>query len=235
MDYEMVDFISGRHMMRKALLQLSMLVLGLAMVGGCADKQKSEIDRLTMANQDLAGQVQQLKDELDQKQADLTNCQDKLAGLTGSRESLMKQLDAARNRPVQQIVPPGFEVRNGMIMATLPESVLFDSGKAILKKSASSRLNAVISQIRANFPGRDVFIVGNTDTDRIRRSKWDDNLDLSLARSAAVTRYLISHGMGAKQVIAAGVGEYRPVASNKTSVGKAKNRRVEFWILKPNK
>jgi len=221
--------------MRKALLQLSVVVFGLAIVGGCADKQKSEIDRLTLANQDLAGQVQQLRDELDAKQAELTNCQDKLAGLTGSRDALMRELEAARNRPAQQVVPPGFEIRNGMIMATLPESVLFDSGKAILKSSAASKLNAVISQIRKNFPGRDVFVVGNTDTDRIRRSKWEDNLELSLARSAAVTRYMISHGLSAKQVIAAGVGEYRPVASNRTSAGKAKNRRVEFWILKPNK
>jgi len=39
--------------------------------------------------------------------------------------------------------------------------------------------------------------------------------------------------MNPKQVIAAGVGEYRPMVSNSTSSGKMKNRRVEFWILKP--
>jgi chemotaxis protein MotB len=214
-------------------MRVSVVLLSVMLFGGCAQKEKREIDRLTLANQDMAGQVQQLRDELDAKQADLSNCQDKLAGLSGSREALMRQLEEAR----KQKLPAGFEVRNGMIMTTLPEAVLFDSGRDILKAGASSRLNTVIQQIRSNFPGRDVFIVGHTDTDPIRRTKnkWGDNLELSLARSVAVTRYLTSHGLSAKQVVTGGVGEYRPLASNRTREGKAKNRRVEFWILKPNK
>ena len=120
-------------------------------------------------------------------------------------------------------------------MTSIQEEVLFDSGKAILKSTARGSLERVLHQIKQSFPGRDVYIIGHTDTDPIRRTKgtWQDNLDLSIHRSAAVTRFMMEHGLGAKQIVTGGVGEYRPVASNATRAGKAKNRRVEFWILKP--
>lgn len=208
-------------------------------LGGCAEKEKREIDRLTLSKQDLEGRVQQLTDELAAKQAELSNCQDKLAQLTGSQGALQRQLQEAlrQKQPPQQALPQGFEIREGKVMTSLPVAVLFDSGRDVLKSSASAQLNKVISQIRSSFPGMDVYVVGHTDTDPIRRTKdkWQDNLDLSLARSAAVTRYMTAHGLNAKQVITAGTGEYRPVASNSSRAGKAKNRRVEFWILRPSK
>ncbi len=225
-------------MMRNKIVSACLVLVAVVTLGGCAEQEKREIDRLTLSKQDLEGRVQQLTDELDTKQAELSNCQDKLAQLTGSQTALQRQLqEALKQQPPQQALPQGFEIREGKVMTSLPVAVLFDSGRNVLKSSASSKLNTVINQIRANFPGMDVYVVGHTDTDPIRRTKdkWQDNLDLSLARSAAVTRYLISHGLNAKQVITAGVGEYRPVASNRTRDGKAKNRRVEFWILQPNK
>ncbi len=214
------------------LLRVNLVILGLLVVGGCCDQYKKQVDDLTLNKQDLEGQLQQLKGELDDKQADLSKCQDKLATLTAERDALQRQLGAAKAQPQQQL-PAGWEVRKGMVMTSLPEAVLFAPGKADLKASATSRLNTVIRQIKSNFPGQDVYVVGNTDSDPIRRSKWDDNLELSLHRAAAVTRFMISHGMNPKQVVASGVGEFRPVASNSTRAGKTKNRRVEFWILKP--
>jgi chemotaxis protein MotB len=225
--------------MKNRVLGAVLVLAAVIMIGGCAENEKREIDRLTLAKQDLEGRVQQLTDELDAKQAELSNCQDKLAQLTGSQSALQRQLEEAlkQKQPPQQVLPQGFEIRNGKVMTSLPVSVLFDSGRDVLKSSAASSLNRVIGQIRSSFPGMDVYVVGFTDTDPIRRTKdkWQDNLDLSLSRSAAVTRYLVSHGLNAKDVIAAGVGEQRPVASNKSQAGKAKNRRVEFWILRPNK
>jgi chemotaxis protein MotB len=209
-------------------LVISMLFVSSAMiVGGCCEAENRKIAELTLNKQDLEGQLQNMKSELDDKEAELAKLQDQLAALRGQKGELEKRL------AMQPKMPAGWEIKKGMAMTSLPEAVLFDSGKADLKSSAQARLDRVIRDIRANFPGKDVYIVGHTDTDPIRRSKWKDNLELSLHRGGAVTRYLISHGLSTKQVVAGGAGEYRPIAPDTSKAEKQKNRRVEFWILKP--
>ncbi|MFA5864062.1 MAG: OmpA family protein [Phycisphaerae bacterium] len=211
------------------LFLVGVVMFGLLLAGGCAENKK-QIDELTLNKQDLEGQLQQLKGELDEKQAELTKCQDQLASLRGERGQLQQQLESARRQPAQAQLPAGWEIHKGMVMTSLPEAVLFAPGKAQLLRSAPAKLNRVLQQIKTNFPGRDVYIIGHTDSNPIRRTKalWQDNLDLSLNRAAAVTRYMIDHGLNTKQVIAGGAGQYRPVSKSKT-----RNRRVEFWILKP--
>jgi chemotaxis protein MotB len=218
-------------MLRK-LFQASLVVLGMLVVSGCCEQERKKIDELTLNKQDLEGQLQQLKSELDDKQAELAKVQDQLAALNGEKGKWAQQLEQAKRQSAQAL-PPGWEVRKGMVMTSLPVAVLFDPGKSVLKASASSKLNMVLKQIQANFSGRDVYVVGHTDSDPIRRSKWQDNLELSLHRSAAVTRFMIGHGLPSKQIVAGGVGQYRPVAPNTSARGKEKNRRVEFWVLKP--
>ena len=73
-----------------------------------------------------------------------------------------------------------------------------------------------------------IDIVGHTDTDPIKKSKWKDNWELSAQRSLAVVRYLISKGIPKETILEVGRGESQPVASNSTESGKAKNRRVEI-------
>ncbi len=218
-------------MKKRDILKVGVIFLSVLTIGGCCDQYKKQVDQLTLDKQDLQAQLNQMKSELDNKQAALADCQDKLSQLHGKEAALRKELEAARKLAAK--IPAGWEVRKGMAMTSLSDAVLFDPGKAKLKSSAYAKLNKIISQISAKFPGKDVYIIGHTDSDPIRRSKWKDNLELSLHRAAAVARYMISHGLNPKQVIVAGAGEYRPIASNKTRAGKAKNRRVEFWILKP--
>ncbi len=213
------------------ILKTSLILLVVLAIGGCCDQYKKQVDQLTLDKQDLQAQLNQMKAELDSKQAELTDCQDKLSQLHGKEASLQKELEAARKLAAK--IPSGWEVQKGMAMTSLSDAVLFDPGKAKLKSSAYAKLNKLIAQISAKFPGKDVYIIGHTDSDPIRKSKWKDNLELSLHRAAAVARYMISHGLNPKQVIVAGAGKYRPIASNKTRSGKAKNRRVEFWILQP--
>jgi len=219
--------------MARKLVGLNLAMLALLVVGGCCEQEKKQLSELQMNKQDLEAEVQRLKDELNDKQADLEKLQAQLDALTGQRGQLQSQLDALRRQ--QANLPKGWEIRKGMAMTSIQEEVLFDSGRAVLKTSARSALNNVLRQIKQSFPGKDVYIIGHTDTDPIRRTRgqWQDNLDLSLNRAAAVTRYMTSAGLGAKQVVTGGVGEFRPVASNATRAGKTKNRRVEFWILKP--
>lgn len=75
-----------------------------------------------------------------------------------------------------------------------------------------------------------VDVVGHTDSDPIKKSKWKDNWQLSAERALAVLRYLNSKGISSEKIRAVAAGSSRPVASNKSSSGKAQNRRVEIVV-----
>ena len=102
--------------------------------------------------------------------------------------------------------------------------ILFDSGKVELKSTAKKTLNEIATVIQREYSGKMVGIRGYTDTDPIRRSKWQDNLDLSQQRAAAVHRELQKMGVAPGQLYAAGFGEWHPRDS------KARSRRVEIVV-----
>jgi chemotaxis protein MotB len=119
---------------------------------------------------------------------------------------------------------------DGTITVTLQNTVLFGSGKATLKKATINELDHVKSVVQQRYGGMLIDVVGHTDTDPIKKSKWKDNWQLSAERALAVLRYLNSKGISAKQIRAVAAGSSRPVASNKSSSGKSKNRRVEIVV-----
>jgi outer membrane protein OmpA-like peptidoglycan-associated protein len=66
-------------------------------------------------------------------------------------------------------------------------------------------------------------------TDNVGNAAY--NKDLSARRAASVVRYLVGKGIAPSRLVAAGYGFEQPIASNKTALGRAKNRRVAFTIL----
>ncbi len=125
-----------------------------------------------------------------------------------------------------------FDAAAGTVTVTLENSLLFDSGKATLKKTTSAELDHINSVLKQKYAGKHVDVVGHTDSDPIRKTKdkWKDNLELSAQRALSVTRYLIQRGIAEDGIRAVGCGESQPVASNASSAGKAKNRRVEIVV-----
>jgi chemotaxis protein MotB len=129
---------------------------------------------------------------------------------------------------------PGYDVSfdpsAGTITVTLPNTILFSSGQATLKKATSRELNHIESVLEQKYGNNRIDVVGHTDTDPIKKSKWKDNLELSAQRALTVVRYLVGRGVDQKRIRAVGCGAARPVASNSTASGKAKNRRVEIVV-----
>ncbi len=80
------------------LLRVNLVVLGLLVVGGCCDQYQKKIDEMTLNKQDLEGQLQQLKSELEDKQAELTKVQDQLAALNGEKGKWAQQLEQAKRQ-----------------------------------------------------------------------------------------------------------------------------------------
>ena len=123
-----------------------------------------------------------------------------------------------------------FDPSKGTITVTLKNEILFDSGKATLKKATSVELDHIHSVLRSKYSGKQIDVVGHTDTDPIKKSKWKDNWELSAQRALSVLRYLVKRGISEKEIQAVGCGQSQPIASNSTASGKARNRRVEIVV-----
>ncbi|MCC7146369.1 MAG: OmpA family protein [Phycisphaeraceae bacterium] len=204
-------------------------VAALALLSGCqTDRQKQERQALWTQNQELQA-------ELDAKRAALDAAEGERANLMSQIASLQNELSSSRSTPAQasSAGATGFESiagveterRAGSIAVKVPGDVLFASGKVELKTTAQKTLGQIAAVIKREYAGKNVRIEGYTDTDPIRKSKWKDNLELSLERSAAVHRYLQSKGINARNMYAAGFGEWHPRDS------KARSRRVEIVVV----
>ena len=86
--------------------------------------------------------------------------------------------------------------------------------------------------LKERYAGRRIDVVGHTDSDPIKKTAklWNDNWELSAERALTVLRYMVQRGIPPSTIRAVGCGESRPVASNSTSSGKARNRRVEIVV-----
>jgi OOP family OmpA-OmpF porin len=104
--------------------------------------------------------------------------------------------------------------------------VKFETGKATIKKESNKILDEVVKVMQEN-TSYNLEIHGHTD------DQGDDakNMKLSDDRAAAVRKYLESKGVAANRLRSFGHGETQPVADNKTSAGRAQNRRVEFKVM----
>jgi outer membrane protein OmpA-like peptidoglycan-associated protein len=112
-------------------------------------------------------------------------------------------------------------------VVTLDSMSLFDSGSAQLKPGSTRAMVGALEMIKAH-PDKRVLVAGYTDN----VGNPDSNLKLSIARAGAVRDWLIdASGIAATQFAIQGYGDTRPIASNETDAGRAKNRRVEITLV----
>lgn len=128
---------------------------------------------------------------------------------------------------------PGAKVEriNEGIKVTMDESIVnFAFDKSDLSATAMANLDKLAAVLEKN-PDTNINVYGYTD------SKGSDayNQALSERRAESVKNYLIQHGVLASRIVAMGMGESSPVASNDTEAGRAMNRRVEFAITASEK
>lgn len=114
------------------------------------------------------------------------------------------------------------------LIVTLPEDILFASDSFAVRHDLKDDLRAVAKSLH-NYPESVVQVIGHTDS----TGSAAHNQTLSERRAEAVADELMDAGVGFERIQTLGAGENRPVASNLTEEGKARNRRVEIVIL-PN-
>jgi chemotaxis protein MotB len=115
----------------------------------------------------------------------------------------------------------------GLVIRVLTDDLLFASGQATLEGRASGLLTEIASLLNVD-QTHPISVEGNTDNVPIHSSQFPSNWELSTARASTVVQYLIAHGVGANRLTASGNAEQRPIDSNATAAGRARNRRVEI-------
>lgn len=132
-----------------------------------------------------------------------------------------QERNAELQRELQEL--QATQTERGLVL-TLGD-VLFDTAQADLKPGAANSVDR-LAQFMQNYPDRAVRIEGHTDA----RGSDETNRVLSERRANAVRDALLARGVSVNRIVAVGMGEAYPVASNETAAGMQQNRRVEIVI-----
>ncbi|RIX41203.1 MAG: flagellar motor protein MotD [Rhodocyclales bacterium GT-UBC] len=143
----------------------------------------------------------------------------------------MKSIAANIMEALQPLVAQGkvrlLETSRGVTIE-INDSILFPAGQARLQPASISAMLAIAQVLAASdFP---ITIEGHTDNVPIATTQFPSNWELSAMRATTVLRLFNDGGVGAERLTAIGYGETRPVETNTTPEGRARNRRVSILI-----
>jgi chemotaxis protein MotB len=211
---------------KKAIILLICLASAM-FLPACTDWKK-KYKALNVEHENLKGLLEREKAEKGQLTEEVSQSRQTIEEL--QKQITERQQTAAQASGFGEGYDVALNAKDGTLTVTLSDKILFDSGKAALKKSSSAELDHIKSVLQSKYAGRQIDVIGHTDSDPIRKSPWKDNMQLSTERANVVVRYLVDHGIPQDNIRAIGRGETQPIASNKTASGKAKNRRVEIVV-----
>ena len=122
----------------------------------------------------------------------------------------------------------------GQLSVGLLNNILFDSGETTIKKEGEKVLKS-LGDVLNKFPDKALQIEGHTDNVQISsrlKEIYPTNWELSTARATSVVHFLQDVvGLPGERLIASGLSEYRPVASNDDPAGRAQNRRIQILLV----
>ncbi len=160
---------------------------------------------------------------------------EELEGLIADKEALMSTLKNALADALVSFKGNGLSVeqRGGKVYVSMENKLLFQSRSWSVASNGKQALKQ-LGNVLATNPEIAVLIEGHTDSDPyIGNDNLSGNWDLSTKRATEIVKLLLkNNSIKAENLTAAGRGQHQPLATNKTAVGKAKNRRIEV-ILTP--
>jgi len=196
---------------------------------------KSTIDQMTQEREQLTAEAQACQDSLQAKRQELDQRRQELTfkeKVVQEQSSAFKQMQEAMKAELasKQVAIKELE---GKLTLSMVESILFDSGKAEVKKDGLEALKKVAEVLKST-TDQEVLVAGYTDnvpiTGRLAQ-KYPTNWELSAARAISVVKILSAEGVDPALISATGFSEYRPVADNDTPEGRAQNRRMEIVLM----
>lgn len=188
-----------------------------------AQSAQQQVQSTQQQLQTAQQQAAQQQAEAEKAREDARKAQEELEK---TRQQLAQQQAEARQREMEaelaRLAQTKRESRG--LVVTLP-GIFFDTGKSALKPGAKSTLTKIAAQLKGS-ENLKIAVEGHTDSVGTEAK----NMELSERRAQAVRDFLVSSGIPADRITAAGKGEGDPVATNKTAAGRQQNRRVELII-----
>ncbi|MBI5196549.1 MAG: OmpA family protein [Nitrospirae bacterium] len=196
---------------------------------------------------EIKGETENLRNEIRSKDMQVAELRTAIEGLSKEKSKAIEEKEKAiaefRKTHDSLVSELNTEIKKGEIAITqlrdklsvnMVDKVLFDSGSAEVKKEGKQVLKRV-GDILKKVADKQIKVEGHTDNVPISQKlmvKFPSNWELSSARATNVAKYLQdSAGLDPKLLTVAGYSEYRPIESNDTLEGRAKNRRIEIVLI----
>jgi chemotaxis protein MotB len=189
-----------------------------------SDDLSKTIADMRQKNADLEAENTKLKKNI----AELKKKEEKVASESNTYKQLMQEMKGEIAKGQVTI-----SELKGKLTLDVVDKILFSSGQSEVSKEGLAVLKRVIDILK-NVKDKAIRIEGHTDNVKIRGSLariYPTNWELSAARAINVTKYLQQQGIDPALLSATAFGEYKPVANNTTSEGRAKNRRIAIILL----
>ena len=195
------------------------------------DKEKEELARLKDALKNQLGmtqsQIETLSMDAATKAEQLKSKEQQLISMEKAYQELSKQFE-------QQISEKEIKISTleNKLNIRLLDKILFASGSADVTPDGNGVLNSLATELQ-KMQGFEISVAGHTDNMPLGpkiKNMYKDNLGLSVARAAAVSRKLREMGVSPANLSATGYSMYRPLTSNETKEGRQQNRRVEIML-----
>jgi len=198
------------------------LILVLIGVSACAAKQPQAVKKDSDKMLTLSEKMRVLETENHQLASEMLAIRDENGRLRANLANEMEALNA-------RVKSAGL----GGAHITIHPEILFASGSIRINRSGRRELHRVARVLRRLPRGTRIHVAGHTDnmmpTRKLRRH-FPNNLELSVARALAVAQFLIKEEkLDPDLILVEGYGASSPVASNKTSSGRARNRRLNIY------
>ena len=144
--------------------------------------------------------------------------------------NMVLQNNLTRSLSKEELKEVDVQVLKGVVYISLADNMLYKSGSYEINDRAAETLSK-IAKIIMDYSEYDVLVEGNTDDVPINRENIRNNWDLSCLRASSVVQFLQTrYGVDPKRLTAGGRGEYNPLTTNTTDLGRQRNRRTQIII-----
>ncbi len=191
-------------------------------------KQLAELEANKQENTKLSEELNKRQKELEEREKTIQQLQ----GIINDQNEKVQGILSNVKQALTGFNSDQLTVREegGKVYVAMSEKLLFQSGRATVNEQGKKALG-MLAEVLNKQNDIDVSIEGHTDSQPIKTAQFSDNWDLSVIRATSVVRILTqTYRVSPLQILPCGRGEFKPIDTNETKEGRARNRRTEIII-----
>ena len=223
-----INYQDAKEQLAAANVRVASLEEQLAESKAAYERLQQSLDKSLINSSQSNVSIEKLVDQINESNQYIRHLTDLKTKSDSLNLALTNKL--TRSLSKEELKDVDVQVLKGVVYISLADNMLYKSGSYEINERAAETLSK-IAKIINDYEDYDVLIEGNTDDVPISRENIRNNWDLSCLRASSVVQALQNnYGVNPKRLTAGGRGEYNPVASNSTAVGKQRNRRTQIII-----